>query len=110
MNKKPLIDILENSSNLSDNFKINKLEKAKELLKKDFILYHIQELTFEEKSPRKEAFENVISSLRIDGISFVYLLLGDERGVSFYFGIAKEKNSNKELALDIDDIGEIILK
>ena len=110
MNQKPLIEILENSSNLSDDFKINKLEKAKELLSKDFILYHIQELTFEEKSPRKEAFENVISSLRIDGISFVYLLLGDERGVSFYFGIAKEKNSNKELELDIDDIGEIILK
>jgi DNA helicase HerA-like ATPase len=87
-----------------------KLEKAKEILVPEFSLYHIEELTFEDESPRKKAFENVLSSLKFDGITFVYLLLGDRHGVSFYFGIAKDKNYDKPLELDVDKIGKSILK
>lgn len=109
--EKYLIDFLKQEENyyLTNDKKI-KLNKAKEILSKDFILYHIKEITFEEKSPRKEAFENVISSLRIEGINFVYLLLGDETGVHFYFGIVKNLNEVKDLDIDIDDIGKDILK
>jgi hypothetical protein len=63
----------------------------------DFSLYHIEELTFEDESPRKKAFENVLSSLKFEGISFVYLLLGDRHGVSFYFGIVKDKSYDSTL-------------
>lgn len=88
----------------------SKLKQVAQILKNDFSLYHIQELTFEDESPRKEGFENVLSSLKIDGVSFVYLLLGDADGVSFYFGIVKDKDYAFELELDVDDIGDDILK
>jgi hypothetical protein len=109
MNKfKSLIEILKNKNHLMIDIEIE--NKAKKILSKDFTLLHIEELTFEDDSPRKEALENVISSLRIDGINFVYLLLGNESAVSFYFGIVKDKNHTKELELDVDDIGQYILK
>lgn len=76
----------------------------------DVKFYHIKELTFEEDSPRREAFENVISTLRIDGIIFVYLIVGDSKGVSFYAGVAKDMSYKGELELDIDDIGKRVLK
>jgi hypothetical protein len=50
---------------------------------KDFYFIKINELTFEEKSPRKEALENVISSIRVDGITFVYLINGNKMGLNF---------------------------
>ena len=108
MKEKSLIEILKNRSNLDEDRE--KINKVKEILPKDFTLLHIEELTFEDDSPRKEALENVISSLRIDGINFVYLLLGNESAVSFYFGIVKDKKHTKELELDVDDIGQYILK
>lgn len=86
------------------------LEPSKMLVESDFSLYHIKELTFDDDSPRKEAFENVLNSLNIEGILFVYLLVGNKEGVSFYFGIAKDKSFTKELVLDVDDIGRTILK
>ena len=107
MEDKILIDFMKNIDSPNPN---DKLEKAKELLSSDFSLYHIEELTFEDESPRKKAFENVLSSLRFDGITFVYLLLGDRSGVSFYFGIVKDKNYDIPLELDVDKIGKSILK
>jgi len=76
---------------------------------RDLSFIHIQELTFDDKFPQREAVENVISALRIDGIRFIYLLLGDKKGVSFYFGIAKDKQYG-ELELDVDEIAQKILK
>ena len=76
----------------------------------DVKFYHIKELTFEEDSPRREAFENVISTLRIDGIIFVYLIVGGSNGVSFYAGVTKDMSYRGELELDIDDIGKRVLK
>ncbi|WP_337102113.1 ATP-binding protein [Paenibacillus sp. YIM B09110] len=75
----------------------------------DYTLYHIEELTFEDKAPRKEAFENVISSIRVPGISFIYLIVGNQSGVSFYFGIARDLASKTHSPLNIRDIGEQIL-
>jgi len=106
--EKSLIEILKNQNYL--NTDMDRWDKVKEILSKDFTLLHIEELTFEDDSPRKEALENVISSLRIDGIHFVYLLLGNESAVSFYFGIVKDNSYTKELELDVDDIGQYILK
>ena len=53
-------------------------------------LYRIDEITFEEKAPRKEALENVIASMSIPGANFVYMIVGDAKGVSFYYGVAKD--------------------
>lgn len=111
-NNETLVGILTKKDSLRAEIDSNvgRLEKASKILSKDFTLFHIEELTFEENNPRKEALENVISSLRIDGINFIYLLIGDKSGVSFYFGIVKDQNEKKELELDVDDIGRYILK
>jgi len=107
MGDETLIDFINTIDSPRNN---NKLKKAKELLPAEFSLYHIEELTFEEESPRKKAFENVLSSLNFEGVTFVYLLMGDRNGVSFYFGIAKDKNYSTPLELDVDKIGKSILK
>lgn len=90
----------------------SQLDKIRDLQMDDFCLYHIEELTFEQKSPRKEALENVLSSLRLDNINFVYLIVGDKKGVHFYFGICENlyKDINQNLEIDVYDIGEDILK
>lgn len=98
---------------LSDNVVIENLpilELDGDIDISDVKFYHIKELTFEEDSPRREAFENVISTLRIDGIIFVYLIVGGSSGVSFYAGVAKDMSYKGELELDIDDIGKRVLK
>jgi len=107
-----LIDILKNKDEFRLKIDANtrKINKAKKVLNREFSLYHIEELTFEDDSPRKEALENVLGALRIEGVNIVYLILGDSCGVSFYFGIVKDKNYNKDLELDVDDIGRVILK
>jgi len=107
MKDEKLLDLITNIENTKSN---QQLEKAQELLPSDFSLYHIEELTFDDEAPRKKAFENVLSSLRFDGIVFVYFLMGNKSGVSFYFGIAKDKNYDSSLELDVDKIGKSILK
>ena len=78
----------------------------------DVILYHIKEVTFEgeEKSPRREAFENVIGMIQNEGVNFIYLILGDKKGVSFYFGLIKESNYNYDLPMPIREMGNNFLK
>lgn len=76
----------------------------------DFIsLFRVDEVTFAEKAPRKEALENVISCMNMRGIYFVYLVLGDGQGVNFYYGVARDFSCEKP-RMEIHDIGEKILK
>lgn len=106
--KKSLIELLKNIDSQTNIAPA--LQKNETLSDYEFSLYHIKELTFDDDSPRKEAFENVLNSLNVEGIMFIYLLVGNKEGISFYFGIAKDKQYEKELALDVDDIGRTILK
>lgn len=77
----------------------------------DFLaLYRVDEITFEDKAPRKEALENVISSMSLPGINFVYIIRGDQQGVNFYYGVAKDFSSDEEKLMEINDIGPCILK
>ena len=76
----------------------------------ELYLFHIQEITFEKKAPSKEAMENILGTFRgMDGISFVYLILGDVQGVSFYFGVAVDKSYGQNPLFDITTLGEDIL-
>lgn len=76
------------------------------------VLYHIKEVTFEgeEKSPRREAFENVIGMIQNEGVNFIYLILGDKKGVSFYFGLVRESKYDGELPMPVDEMGNNLLK
>ena len=105
------LDFVTNPSNhyLAQDNRLVYNERV-EFLPHDLTLYRIEEITFEEKSPRKKALENVISSMRIDGVNFVYLILGDKKGVHFYFGAVKDLYENKDLGLCVMDTGKYILE
>ena len=77
---------------------------------KDVVFFKIDRITYEEKSPRKEALENVLSSMRIKGVNFIYLVRGDKAGVSFYYGICRDLIQEYPLSYDMDELGDMILK
>ncbi|RZP75561.1 DUF87 domain-containing protein [Vibrio vulnificus] len=108
MSKKSLIELLKVQGHGTDS--VEAIEQPIEIFEHEFSLYHIKEVTFDEDSPRKEAFENVLNALTVEGVTFIYLLMGDKDRVYFCFGIAKDKRFNRKLSLDVDDIGESILK
>lgn len=84
--------------------------KNTELQPKDLCLFRVDEICAEDETPRKEALENVLSAMRIDGINFIYLVIGNKSGVSFYYGASKDLSSEAETMLSINDIGEYVLK
>lgn len=55
-----------------------------------FHFFKVLEITYEEKAPRIEALENVLSNLRIPGINLIFLIIGDGKGASFYYGVSKD--------------------
>lgn len=105
------VDFLTNPHNLYlTNDKRRNFSGIEKLLPKNLALYHIEEISFEDKAPRKEALENVLSSMKITGINFVYLILGDETGVHFYYGLARDYSETNKMELTINDIGKYILE
>ena len=90
--------------------KFTRVSAEKDKLTTDFFaLYRIDEITYEDEAPRKEALENVISSMDIAGVNFVYLIKGDSKGVSFYYGVARDYAS-EAAQMAIKEIGDLILK
>lgn len=75
----------------------------------DIVLYRVESITYEEEAPAREALENVLSSLRIKGINFIYLILGNEDETNFYYGVSRDLKSSRT-NLSINEIGEFILK
>lgn len=104
------LEKLNSNYNIS-NYQEFDLERLEENLS-EVTLFKINELTFEEdeKNPRREAFENVLGTLRAEGINFIYLILGSKKGVSFYFGIVKNLKDERELSLTVREMGETLLK
>lgn len=77
----------------------------------DFTLYKIDEITYEDKAPSREAMENIFGSFRgIDGITLLYMILGEKEGASFYLGLAKDKLDNVSVGISVPDIGKKILE
>ncbi|MCQ2257366.1 MAG: DUF87 domain-containing protein [Bacteroidaceae bacterium] len=54
----------------------------------DFYFVKIRSISFTDKAPRKEAVENILSTMRIPNVNFVYLIKGDEQKVTFYYGVS----------------------
>lgn len=73
----------------------------------DMCFFHIKKLAYDEKYPRREAFENVINSLDNEAYNFVYILSGDEQGIELYIGVVKNHRSNKK-TLSTVNYGDII--
>lgn len=77
---------------------------------RDFYLLKITSVCYDEQAPKKEALENVLSSLKMEGINFIFLIIGRGEKVDFYYGISKDLNYKQELNFAIRDIGNYILK
>lgn len=106
------IDFLQNFNNyyLTDTNDL-KVKSFPSFHISDIALYKINRVTFEDKAPRKEALENVISAMRIEGTNLIYLILSDGSEVDFYFGVARNLYKlDKHLELSVNAIGEKILK
>ena len=83
----------------------------KQLASNDFFLYHLQEITFERKAPRREALENVLGVFRgMKGFSYIYIILGSPDKVDFYMGVAKDFSYEDENEIDLYDIADTILE
>lgn len=83
--------------------------KTPELDISDFYLLQITDVCYDEQAPKKEALENVLSSLKMEGINFLFLIIGHKEKVDFYYGISKDLRFEHELDFDIKDIGDNIL-
>ena len=109
-----VLDRLSDSSSLylkTNQSGVDDIDRLSQDVTMDFLaLYRIDEITFEDKAPRKEALENVISSMSIEGVNFVYVIKGDASGVSFYYGVSQDFSYEGERSLGISEIGEKILK
>lgn len=75
----------------------------------DFYLLHIDNVCYDEQAPKKEALENVLSSLNIEGINFIFLIVGQKEKVDFYYGISRDICCKKKPRYSIQDIGKRIL-
>lgn len=76
----------------------------------DVVFVQIKRITFEDEAPRKEAIENVLSTLRFPGINVVYIIRGTKKCVSFYYGIVRNKVRPTKEHFSISSIGNNILK
>ncbi len=80
----------------------------------DIVLIHVKRVTFEDEAPRKEAIENVLSSLRLSGVNFLYIIRGRKDHVEFYYGIVRNTIVNmsrlKRKDEQFHEITESILK
>lgn len=85
------------------------LGSSQDITERDIVLYRIDEITFEEEAPRKEALENVLSSVRIPGVNFLYLIVGDAKSVKFYYGLSKNPSEAINDDLLLSDIGRNVL-
>lgn len=78
----------------------------------DLLLYRVEEITYEDDSPRLEALENVFSCMARPGVNFVYLIRGGETGVRFYFGFMRDYSIPKSdrVTDSIADVARAFLK
>lgn len=86
------------------------IDSSEEIDLMHLCLYRVNEVCFDDKAPRKEALENVMTSLRIPGINVVFLIVGEKDNVSFYYGVSKDKTSDFKQELGIYEIGNTILQ
>ncbi len=76
----------------------------------DIILYQVKKITFDDsdEAPRKEALENMLSAVRVPGVNFLYLIMGSEEGVKFYYGLSRARHLPQEP--NIPDLGKHVLQ
>lgn len=92
----------------------DKPKDVEELLEvKDLSLFHVEEITFEEKAPRREAMENILGTMgNMEGYNFIYIIQGNPQGVKFYLGVVKDYSvdDSRRRFKNSSDVGKFILQ
>ena len=86
------------------------IENNKKFNPRDISLYRVDEVCFDDKAPRKEALENVLASLRISGINFVFLIIGEKDRIGFYYGVSRDLSCKGNEDVNVFETGDSILK
>lgn len=82
-----------------------------ELRNNEMCFYKVKQLVFDEDYPRREAFENVLSSTDNQAFNFVYILTGTKEGIELCVGVVKNQNENISILgkkLSAANYGEIV--
>lgn len=75
----------------------------------DMCFYKIKQLSYDEESPKREAFENVLLNMSNSAFNFVYILTGDEKGVELYIGVVKNGScKNRDNNISASNYGKSI--
>ena len=59
--------------------------------------YRVNQLSYDEDYPHREAFENVLQSLDNEAFNFVYVLTGTKNGIELCIGVVENNNENESL-------------
>ena len=94
-----ILDLFENiqdihTENIVSNLVPGNFPRGGELRNNEMCFYRINQLSFDEDYPHREAFENVLLALDNDAFNFVYLLTGTEEGIEICLGVVKNENEN----------------
>lgn len=75
---------------------------------RNICFYKVEKLSYDEKYPMREAFENILMNLDDASFNLIYIIDGDISGISVYIGIAKAGTSNSKFSAG--NFGDIICK
>ena len=94
-----MLDILRDP----ERYSLSKLDapfrERDERTRRDRVFFEVKRITYEKEAPWKEALEIVLSAVRVPGVNFLYLLLGDKFGVRFYYGLSRRNQRQPELGV-----------
>ena len=75
---------------------------------RDICLYKIKKLSYDEKYPMREAFENILMTVDNDAFNLIYIIDGNDSGISVYIGIVKKQGEKSSFSAG--NYGNIIRK
>lgn len=96
-----MLDILRDPERYSLSNMDVTFRKPEELLKQDRVFFEVKKITYEKEAPWKEALEIVLSAVRVPGVNFLYLVLGDRLGVHFYYGLSRRSQRQPEMRIPV---------
>ncbi len=77
------------------------------LLNDEMCFYKVEQLSFDEEYPRREAFENVLLALDNESYNFVYILTGTKIGIELCIGVVKNRSESSN-NLSVNNYGQTI--
>ncbi len=115
MEDKVITDCLDNLESffLRNTYKNVSIQNARRPVSIDDVcFFKMKSITYEKDAPRKEALENVFSTMRLPYINIVYLIKGEKHKVSFYYGISRDLVQYCKHTDDVDirQLGMSVLK